>query len=315
MLTSIPAFVGALCVCGFALGQSAEEPASRFGAEVYEIGVGVEMAKGMKRVDGEVFSTVRGTCPVEPTLQNYVGMGVVSVPGFTLDEEAAAILNAPAAHYPIEIVSIGIGWASAGGGAPDSLEGALRIYPNGLPNPGAFQFEVGGPVLVDGAINEFDITAFPGNRIINSGPFTVSLQLGNASTPGGPAPLHDNAGCQVGKSAVLVNAAQWFDNCSLGVNGQWVIHVKYKQVDCDGFVDCNGNMIDDTLEINAGFAEDCNSNGVPDECDINEGASLDMNLNGVPDECEAPCVGDLNGDLTVDSGDLAILLAAWGVCP
>ncbi len=291
MLSYVPAVVGALCVGGLALGQSAGKATDRFGSEIYEIGVGIEMAKGMKRVNGEVFSTVRGTCPVEPTLQNYVGMGAVSVPGFTLNEEAAAILNAPASHYPIEIVSIGIGWASAGGGQPDSLEGALRIYPNGLPNPGAFQFQVEGPVLVDGAINEFDITSFPGNRVINSGPFTVSLQLGNASTLSGPAPLHDNAGCQVGQSAVLVSAIQWFDNCTLGVNGQWVIHAKYRQVDCDGFVDCNNNAIDDTLEINAGFAEDCNENGVPDECDIDTGSSLDVNMNGVPDECEAPVPG------------------------
>jgi hypothetical protein len=32
-------------------------------------------------------------------------------------------------------------------------------------------------------------------------------------------------------------------------------------------------------------------------------------------DCQPSCPGDLNGNGTVDSADLAILLGAWGACP
>lgn len=44
--------------------------------------------------------------------------------------------------------------------------------------------------------------------------------------------------------------------------------------------DCNGNGIDDTLDIANATSGDCNSNGLPDECE------RDANANGVPDACE-----------------------------
>lgn len=51
--------------------------------------------------------------------------------------------------------------------------------------------------------------------------------------------------------------------------------------------DCNGNGIDDALDISGGAEQDCNANGVPDSCDISGGASADANGDGVPNECEA----------------------------
>ncbi|MBN2559427.1 MAG: hypothetical protein JXQ75_00665 [Phycisphaerae bacterium] len=50
--------------------------------------------------------------------------------------------------------------------------------------------------------------------------------------------------------------------------------------------DCNGNRIDDAVEIAEGTCQDCNANGVPDECDIRAGDSLDADENGIPDECD-----------------------------
>ena len=50
-------------------------------------------------------------CPTEPTLQNYTGGGTVVCPCFIQGEEAGAVFQAPAAHYPIEIMKVGIGWA------------------------------------------------------------------------------------------------------------------------------------------------------------------------------------------------------------
>jgi len=57
-------------------------------------------------------------------------------------------------------------------------------------------------------------------------------------------------------------------------------------------VDCNGNRVQDRLDIIPYGAEfDCNANLRPDACDIAGGGSSDRNGNGVPDECEV-CVAD-----------------------
>ncbi|HTF90181.1 MAG TPA: right-handed parallel beta-helix repeat-containing protein [Planctomycetota bacterium] len=49
--------------------------------------------------------------------------------------------------------------------------------------------------------------------------------------------------------------------------------------------DCNNNLQIDTCEI-AGGLPDCNANLIPDVCDIASGSSQDHNTNGIPDECE-----------------------------
>jgi len=63
---------------------------------------------------------------------------------------------------------------------------------------------------------------------------------------------------------------------------------------------------------------DCNGNGIPDCIDILTRRSLDLDEDGIPDECQdgslGPCPADLDGDFGVNSGDLIILLSAWGPC-
>ena len=256
-------------------------------------------------------------CPDE-ILENYNIIGqTVAVPGFVAGEECAVILEAPANHYPIEITKIRIGWSSVFGGQPQTLEDSLRIYPNGLPNPGAFQYEAIGPVLTDGAINEFDltVTAGSGSRIVNGGPFTVSLRIANNMTVSSPAPNHDGNGCQPGKNAILAQGLGWSDACSLGVSGDWIMSVTYRQVDCGQITDCNGNLIDDADEIANDPSLDCDSNGELDSCQIDADPSLDMNMNGMLDSCEPmSCLGDLTGDGVVNGADLATVLANWGMC-
>ena len=76
------------------------------------------------------------------------------------------------------------------------------------------------------------------------------------------------------------------------------------------FLDCNGNDIDDAIDINDGVAQDCNGNGIPDACDIANGGD-DANNNGTPDECE--CIGDVQGDgVNVDVEDLLMVIKYWG---
>jgi hypothetical protein len=72
--------------------------------------------------------------------------------------------------------------------------------------------------------------------------------------------------------------------------------------------DCDGDGIPNLEEIIFG-ASDCNDNGLPDSCEIAQG-SPDINGNGVLDQCECP--SDINASGSVDGGDLAILLSAWG---
>jgi hypothetical protein len=65
--------------------------------------------------------------------------------------------------------------------------------------------------------------------------------------------------------------------------------------------DCNGNGIDDVVDIYQRSSADCNANGDPDECDIASETSPDVNANGVPDECEPDC----NHNVVPDDQDLA----------
>ena len=78
--------------------------------------------------------------------------------------------------------------------------------------------------------------------------------------------------------------------------------------------DCNGNGVDDALDISRGDSQDVNRNGIADECedcngngtldpdDINLGKSLDLNGNGVPDECDPDC----NGNNVPDDRDILL---------
>ncbi len=67
------------------------------------------------------------------------------------------------------------------------------------------------------------------------------------------------------------------------------------------FTDCNGNGVDDAVDISSGTSLDCNGNGVPDECDLSSGTSQDVNANGIPDDCETDC----NGNGVPDDFDLS----------
>lgn len=178
---------------------------------------------------------IAAQCPEEPPLQHYTGGGTVVCPCFVEREEAGAVLEAPAEHYPIEILRVGIGWGSMYGGTPQSLETAIHIYDQGLPNPGTRISSLEGPVLTDGVINEFNLEPLPGEITIDSGPFTVTLEFlnENAGNIYAPSMVHDGNGCQPGKNVVYaIPPSAWYDACALGVTGDWVVHVIYRQVNC-----------------------------------------------------------------------------------
>jgi len=184
-------------------------------------------------------SSAAARCPEEAPLKNYTGGGSVVCPCFATGERAGAVLQAPADHYPIEILRVGIGWGSAYGGAPQSLEEAVNIYAAGLPNPGAPIFSLPGPALNDGYINEFNLEPLPGEITINSGPFTVALEFQNANAgdPYAPSMVHDGNGCQPGKNVVFAIPGGWYSACALGVTGDWIVYAIYRRVNCNAGVE------------------------------------------------------------------------------
>ncbi|MEJ2721067.1 MAG: FlgD immunoglobulin-like domain containing protein [bacterium] len=172
----------------------------------------------------------------EDPLANYTGSGQVVCPCFVAGEQAGAVFDAPSEHYPIEILRIGIGWGSYFGGTPQQVEQAVNLYEAGLPNPGVPLFVLLGPVLADGYINEFDIEPIPGEITLDSGPFAVTLEFANANAgdPYAPSMIHDGNGCQSGKNVIYAVPGGWSDACLLGVTGDWVVYVVYRQVNCNG---------------------------------------------------------------------------------
>ncbi len=174
--------------------------------------------------------TAFAQCPEEPPLQNHTGGGTVVCPCFVPGEQAGVVLNAPPAHYPLEILRIGIGWGSLFGGNPSQVEQALHNYSAGLPDPGVPVFTLPGPQFNDGFVNEFNIEPVLGDKNIAAGPFSVAVEFFNNSSASqfASSVVHDGNGCQAGKNLVKANPGGWFDACPLGVTGDWVMYVIYR---------------------------------------------------------------------------------------
>jgi hypothetical protein len=183
-------------------------------------------------------AAVLGECPEEDPLQHYTGSGTVVCPCFAAGEEGGAVFTAPAEHYPIEILRVGIGWGSQYGGTGYTLEQSIHIYGAGLPDPGTPVFSLDGPQLLDGYINEFDLEPLPEEIVIASGAFTVTLEFmnDNAGIPSAPSMIHDGNGCQIGKNVVYAVPGIWYDACLLGVSGDWIVYVIYRQDECESGV-------------------------------------------------------------------------------
>jgi hypothetical protein len=153
------------------------------------------------------------------------------------------VFQAPAADYPLEVLRVGIGWGSQFGGAPQSLEQAIHVYAGGLPDPGAPIFTLEGPVLNDGAINQFNLEPTPGTIAIDSGPFSVALEFlnQNAGNLFAPSVVSDGAGCHPGRNLIYAIPGGWLDGCSAGLSGDWVFFVVYRP--------CNLAGVDDEARI------------------------------------------------------------------
>jgi len=56
------------------------------------------------------------------------------------------------------------------------------------------------------------------------------------------------------------------------------------------FADCNGNGIEDAVDISSGTSQDCDANGKPDECQVPPLCPncADCQADGIPDKCQIP---------------------------
>lgn len=147
---------------------------------------------------------------------------------FAEGEEAAVWLTSPCDGT---IVGFRIWWSSGFGGADPSIEDSIRVYQAGtFPNPGPLIEEFLAPALLDGGLNEFrfedENQTVPISIPVNQGEtFVVSLRFFNDNQNNFFAPTiaSDDSGCQSGKNTVKVGGFTWFNACSLGVSGDWVI--------------------------------------------------------------------------------------------
>lgn len=202
-----------------------------------------------------------GPCPTQFTVPNTTLPGRFSCPCFAISEEAGVVFEAPANHYPIQIIKVGIGWGSQQGGSPNSLEDSILIYQGGLPQPGGPLSQplavISSPQMVDGVISVFDLPQVPDPVIVQSGKFTVTLKFANPNTPpptGLPSMVHDGAGCTPQRNVLRVAAPflpfGWYDACSLGVSGNWVFQVVYRRVLCPCPGDYNNDRVVNFFDLN-----------------------------------------------------------------
>jgi uncharacterized repeat protein (TIGR01451 family) len=170
----------------------------------------------------------------EVTVQNdslTAGTGVLIL-GFASGEKAASWLTSPCDG---NIVAAQIFWRSLNGGAAQAIEDSLEIYRAGaFPEPGMLAQSIGGPVLTDGVMNEFryldENNTVPLIVPVTQGEtFVLAMTFAEPTgTTEGPSLVRDTDGLQPSRNALygdigIGQGVQWYDNATLGINGDWVI--------------------------------------------------------------------------------------------
>ena len=240
-------------------------------------------------------TNAQDSCPEQGPISPATGAQNLTCPCFAIGEQAGVVFELPADEYPVEILRVGIVWGSQLGGSPQSLESAINIYAGGLPDPGDPIFSLPGPVLTDGFVNEFDISPIPGDKVIDSGPFTVTLRFANANAGQifNPSVVNDANGCTPGRNIVFAIPGGWNDACALGVTGDWRFQIVYRSVECE------------TQSGPKFIRGDSNTDGRLDLSDAVLG--LNVLLLGAASLCREAM--DANGDETHDVSDAVYSLA------
>ena len=153
------------------------------------------------------------------------GTGAIQA-GFAPGDIGAAVFNTSPSNFPLKIKRVQIMWYSLNPPQPDQEQGAINFYQGGAENPPrpVLVRSLGGPVMRDGGLNEFDVSGE--NIVFNSGPFAVGLLFLNPVNPYlGPSLVTDTNGCQLGKNLIYDPSIGWTNGCSLGISGDLVIRV------------------------------------------------------------------------------------------
>jgi hypothetical protein len=154
------------------------------------------------------------------------GQAIV-VTGFVSDERAAAWLTSTCDG---SLTAVRILWLSETGNTGTTLGQEIRVYDSGsFPDPGATLAQLVGPLMNDGAFNEFAIT--PPVAVTTGETIVVDFQfLDPPPQLVGPSVVADADGCQTGKNAIFaIPPSGWIDACFLGVSGDFAIRAV---VDC-----------------------------------------------------------------------------------
>ncbi len=147
--------------------------------------------------------------------------------GFVGGERASAWLT-PSCDGGITAVRVL--WLSLSGATGQTLGDSITISEAGtFPSPGAQLLQLSGPVMTDGALNEFAIA--PPIPVTAGQPFVVDFRFLEAPPVTGPSIVNDADGCQEGFNGIFaIPPSIWLSSCLLGVSGDFVIRAV---VDCD----------------------------------------------------------------------------------
>ncbi|MBI2397661.1 MAG: hypothetical protein HYV17_07675 [Xanthomonadales bacterium] len=180
-----------------------------------------------------------GAQAAEVTVKNDsladLGTAVI-VQGFVPGEKAASWLTSPCNG---DLRAVQVFWRSPAGTSGQTLHQAIEISRSGtFPTPGTLAQSIVGPVLTDGALNEFRyldenntvplIVPVTANET-----FVVALEFDVSIGAGDPSVVRDVDGNQSGRNGLYAQIGAgsyaWFNSSSLGVNGDWVIRAV---IDC-----------------------------------------------------------------------------------
>jgi hypothetical protein len=162
-------------------------------------------------------------------LQNdsVVDFGTANIQvGFVAGERAAAWLTSTCTG---DLVALRVLWLSSPPTGGTTLGEYLRLSEAGVfPVPGPLLQELPGPLLTEGAFNDFALA--PPVPVLAGETVVVDFQFLTSPPPSGPSVVTDIDGCQAGKNGIFaIPPASWFSSCALGVTGDFAIRAV---VDC-----------------------------------------------------------------------------------
>ena len=155
--------------------------------------------------------------------------------GFVAGEKGASWLTSPCDG---NIVAVQIFWLSSTGGTGQLLGDSIDIYRSGtFPSPGLLAQQIEGPLLSDGAINEYrfldDNNSVPLIvPVANNETFVVAYAFSENPPTSGPSLAVDADGIHIGRNAIYANLGGtfvWLSSETFSVPGDWVIRAV---VDC-----------------------------------------------------------------------------------